>query len=281
MSMKEKWEDKWNDFKEHMRKKFRMTIRDKAFEEKFSIEFSRWNAWTAVLLSIVLLIAVTTVLIAFTPLREYIPGYGSTKQARKLFSLQVQLDSLSNQIQAYESYVDQIQLVLGGDYSADSAAFQSEGNIPDKASTFAFSKEDSLLLSMTTQKETENAAPSMSMERKQKAVRHLLFRPVSGKIVRQHGPQHKDILLQTMGTQPVYAVEEGIVVCASPEMLCIQHPENRLSIYRRYGHLLVRRGEHVRSGQVVAETGKDTALLSFEWWENGRNLNPQHRFSLE
>lgn len=279
--MKEEWEDRWNDFKEHMRKKFRLTIRDKAFEEKFSIEFSRWNAWIAAAISIILLIGLTTVLIAFTPLREYIPGYGSTKQSKKLFSLQVQLDSLSNQIQAYESYVDQIQLVLGEDYSADSAAFQSKGKVADKASSFAFSKEDSMLLAMTTRKEEEQAAPSISMERKQKTVRHLLFQPVSGKIYRSYSAEHKDIQLQTFRSQPVYAVEEGIVVYASPKTLCIQHPENRLSIYRQYGHLLARRGESVRSGQVIAETGQDTALLSFEWWENGRSINPQTRFSFE
>lgn len=278
--MKEEWEDKWNSFKEYMRKRFRMTIRDKAYEEKFSIEFSRWNAWIAAGLSIILLIAITTVLIAFTPLREYIPGYGSTKQARKLFSLQVQLDSLNNRMQAYKSYVDQLQLVLGEDYSADSAAFQSKESPTDKAATFAFSKEDSMLLSMTTREASENASPAMSMERKQKADRHLLFQPVTGKIYRPHTSRHKDILLQTFRNQPIHAVDEGIVVCATPNILCIQHPENRLSIYRQYGHLLVRKGESVRSGQIVAETGKDS-LTSFEWWENGKNINPQTRFSFE
>lgn len=279
--MKEKWENKWNDFREHMRKKFRLTIRDKAFEDKFSIEFSRWSAWMAAGVSVIVLIGLTTVLIAFTPLREYIPGYGSTKQSKKLFSLQVQLDSLNDQIVAYENYVNQIQLVLQDDFSADSAAFQSKGRVADKASTFAFSKEDSMLLAMQTQKEEENTPASMSMERKEKTVRQLLFRPVFGKLYRPYSTQHKDVLLSSVRKQPVYAPDEGMVVCATPQMLCIQHPGNRLSIYRQFGHLLVRKGENVRSGQVVAETAQDTSLISFEWWENGKSVNPQNFFAFE
>ena len=111
--MKERWENKWTAFRQWMRDKYQLIVRNKAFEEKLSLELSRWHVLVAAALTAILLIALTTLLIAFTPLREYIPGYGSAGTSRKLFTLRMQIDSLTNRMEAYEDYVRNIRSLTG------------------------------------------------------------------------------------------------------------------------------------------------------------------------
>ena len=114
--MKEQWENRWAAFRQWMRDRYQLIVRNKAFEEKLSIELSRWHVLVAAALAVILLIALTTLLIAFTPLREYIPGYGSAKQSKKMYALRLQMDSLSHQMDAYEDYAQHIRTVMNGDF---------------------------------------------------------------------------------------------------------------------------------------------------------------------
>ncbi|MBP5613811.1 MAG: hypothetical protein J6X35_06705, partial [Bacteroidales bacterium] len=91
--MKGQWANRWEVFRQKLRDRYQLIIRNKAFEEIFSIELSRWKVIVFSTIILLFLIALTTLLIAFTPLREYIPGYGSSKQSKELFALQVQVDT--------------------------------------------------------------------------------------------------------------------------------------------------------------------------------------------
>ena len=65
---------------ERLRYKYRLVVlNDDTFEEKLSFKLSRLNVFLSIGFSAILLIAGTTLLIALTPLREYIPGYSSTR----------------------------------------------------------------------------------------------------------------------------------------------------------------------------------------------------------
>ena len=68
-------------------------------------------------LSAILLIVLTTLLIAFTPLREYIPGYSSTALKKKATKLNYKTDSLQQVIAMNEKYFASIKKVLQGDVS--------------------------------------------------------------------------------------------------------------------------------------------------------------------
>ena len=82
-----------------LRNKYRLVIlNDDTFEEKLSFKLSRLNVFVVSGLSVILLIAGTTLLIAFTPLREYIPGYSSTALKRDAIRLAQVTDSLENQL---------------------------------------------------------------------------------------------------------------------------------------------------------------------------------------
>ena len=278
--MKEQWESKWAAFRQWMRDKYQLIVRNKAFEEKLSVELSRWHVLVAAALAVILLIALTTLLIAFTPLREYIPGYGSAKQSKKMYALRLQMDSLSRQMDAYEDYVRNIQAVVNGDFSADSNAFRQEGRPKDKAAAnaFAFSREDSALLAVKWQQQPEK---TLSVKKRQQPERHLLFQPVSGTVTIPFGAESHGVTIATAGNQPLHAVENGIIVHADNQTICIQHPDNRISLYRQFQHPIVHTGEPVRSGQVLAYTRTDNPATIFEDWVDGKAVDPKNHFAFK
>ena len=68
---------------ERLRHKYRMTIiNDDTFEEVFNLKLSRLNIINWVGVSVILLIILSISIVAFTPLREYIPGYSDVQTKR-------------------------------------------------------------------------------------------------------------------------------------------------------------------------------------------------------
>ena len=66
--------------KENLFNKRRLIIlNEDTFEETFSLKLTLMNVFLVASVGAILIIFVTTFIIAFTPLREFIPGYSSSK----------------------------------------------------------------------------------------------------------------------------------------------------------------------------------------------------------
>lgn len=90
-------------------------LNEETFEELFSFKLNLMNVFVAVTSGAILLITFTTFIIAFTPLREYIPGYSSSKLKRDATELALKSDSLTLALQRNEVYIKSIQKVLTGE----------------------------------------------------------------------------------------------------------------------------------------------------------------------
>jgi len=93
-------------------------LNDDTFEEVFTFKLTLMNVFVAATLGAILIIAGTTLLIAFTPLREYIPGYASTQLKRDAAALSAQTDSLREVISHNEWYLASIKKALHGQQEA-------------------------------------------------------------------------------------------------------------------------------------------------------------------
>jgi hypothetical protein len=101
--------------KKHLFTKNRLVIlNDDTFEEIFSLRLTLMNVFVVAGVGAILIIFVTTFIIAFTPLREYIPGYPSTELKRNATELALKSDSLEFAIKKNEAYLQSIQKVLNG-----------------------------------------------------------------------------------------------------------------------------------------------------------------------
>ncbi|MBF4515313.1 peptidase [Flavobacterium sp. ANB] len=84
------------------------------FEEIFSFKLTLMNVFVVFSLGGIFLILVTTFIIAFTPLREFIPGYSSTQLKKNATELAIKSDSLAVALKKNEAYIKGIQKVLNG-----------------------------------------------------------------------------------------------------------------------------------------------------------------------
>jgi hypothetical protein len=89
-------------------------LNEDTFEEIFSFKLNLMNVFVAVTSGAILLIFLTTVIIAFTPLREYIPGYSSSELKKNATELALKSDSLTLALKKNEIYIQSIQKVLTG-----------------------------------------------------------------------------------------------------------------------------------------------------------------------
>ncbi len=106
-------------------------LNEDTFEEIFSFKLNLMNVFVIVSLSAILLVSFTTIIIAFTPLREFIPGYSSSKLKRDAMELALKSDSLSTALKKNEAYIQSIQKVLTGEleyakFSKDSILASTE-----------------------------------------------------------------------------------------------------------------------------------------------------------
>ena len=106
-------------------------LNEDTFEEIFSFKLNLMNVFIAVTLGAIFLISITTYIIAFTPLREFIPGYSSSQLKKDATELALKSDSLSNALKKNEAYIKSIQKVLTGEleyakFNKDSILSQSE-----------------------------------------------------------------------------------------------------------------------------------------------------------
>lgn len=90
-------------------------LNEDTFAEVFSLRLTLMNVFIMATFGAVLIIFVTTYIIAFTPLREYIPGYASTDLKRKAVALTLKSDSLEQAMKRNHLYVESIKKVLNGD----------------------------------------------------------------------------------------------------------------------------------------------------------------------
>jgi hypothetical protein len=90
-------------------------LNEDTFAEIFSLKLTLMNVFVVATVGALLIIFVTTYIIAFTPLREYIPGYASTELKRQATELAIKSDSLEKAMQRNNLYVESIKKVLNGD----------------------------------------------------------------------------------------------------------------------------------------------------------------------
>ena len=143
-------------------------LNEDTFEELFSFKLNLMNVFVAATSGAILLITFTTFIIAFTPLREFIPGYSSSKLKRDATELALKSDSLTLALKKNEAYIKAIQKVLNGEL--DYAKFNKDSILATANDTLSNldlspSKEELELRKQVTEEE-KNAKSNASKAKK-------------------------------------------------------------------------------------------------------------------
>ena len=243
-----------------------------------------------------LLIVVNTCLIAFTPLREYIPGYTDNNLNREVYLLNRRADSLMAEMQKRDVYFENLQHVIEGyDFAADSCHENINiyeplpGTVTD---TIVLSKSsyDSVL---RAEFESADQYDLLGNPNLGNSVHDLnFFLPIEGHVVKSYNPEAKhfgvDLVPET--SEIVKATLDGTVVFAiwsveNGYTIGIQHDNSYFSIYRRNSALLKNEGDFVHAGDAIGILGKqdenNPSGLHFELWHNGTSIDPTQYMTME
>jgi len=89
-----------------------VVMNDDTYDEVLAFRLSRKSVYIAFSITFILLVGMTIALIAFTPLKYYIPGYGTKESRTALQLLKIRTDSLEQSIHYKEQYLEGIKKVL-------------------------------------------------------------------------------------------------------------------------------------------------------------------------
>ena len=272
-------------FKNKLLSKYRLVIlNENTFEEQVSFKLSRLNVFAFMLVTSLLLIVGTIFLIAFSPLKEYIPGYSSTALMKQANQLSYQTDSILSAVSYNEKYYEAIKKVLKGevapeDFSIDSIDFTTTTDI-EKHSLHA-SKEDLVLRSEIDDIEKYSLTNASEID-----TEYLFFPPVKGKITSDFDikSKHFAVDIAVDSNVPIMAASNGMVVFAewNPQtgnVIVLKHSSGIISVYKHNDKLLKSQGETVHAGEAIAIAGNTGELstgphLHFELWDKDVPLNP-------
>jgi len=272
-----------------LRHKYRLVVmNDETFEEKYSLKLSQLSLFTAFGLLTIGLILLTTVLIAFTPLREYIPGYsGDVKTRRNLIQLAAKLDSLEQSSRRKDELIENIRLVIDGKAGTGRDSLKRGNKTDVTATKLAPSAEETRFRNEIEEQDKYNLNESTKNLAFSEISSYYFFTPMKGKVTTRFNPseQHYGVDVVAPKNEAVKSTLDGTVVFAgwtseTGHVIQIMHGNNLLSIYKHNAVLLKKEGQKVNAGEPIAITGNSGELstsphLHFEIWFDGKPINPQ------
>ena len=287
-----KKKQKSNTFLENLYKEYKVVIsNDKTFEERLSFKATKAGVFLVGVIFTTALIALTVVLIFFTQLKEYVPGYSSLELLKSSKELSFKTDSIEKIIALNNQYYNSIKKVLIGEL--DTIAFNkdsilSEINSDLFSSELSPSSEDSLLREYIEEEDMFNLTKNQLLIQNK-----ILFQPVLGEVTQKFNYKENhfaiDIAVDT-GT-PIKAISDGRVVLSEWTMetghvIIIDHGDMLLSVYKHNSSLVKKQNELVAAGEVIALSGNQGTLttgphLHFELWKNGAPINPEQFFNFK
>jgi murein DD-endopeptidase MepM/ murein hydrolase activator NlpD len=279
--------NRWKRFRRFLNKKYRLVIlNDTTFAEKFSLKMSPWGIIIGASALTILITTLAISFVAFTPLREYIPGYGSVYERKLILALNVMADSLEKTLNARDMYLTSVLNVMHEKVETqterakkDTSGKYRQVNTKPSGTDVEFRKE--------YEKNRGNAAANVARLKYSGISELVFFSPVKGMVVTSFNipEEHFGADIVTRQDETIKTTLDGTVVftgfsAEDGNIIHVQHSNNLLSIYKHCSALMKQTGDRVRAGEAIAVVGNTGEKshgphLHFELWFNGAPINPE------
>ena len=266
----------WNNFKF----KYKLTItNENTLEEIVGLHVSKLNGLSVLLSVLAVLFLIAAGIIAFTPLRNYLPGYMNSEVRSQIVNNALRVDSLRQVLDKQNLYIMNIQDIFSGKVQIDSV--QTLDSLTE-------ARHDTLMERTKREEEfrrqyEENEKYNLTSSASQPDVNGLIFyRPARG-MVSDHFDAEKKHFGTDIAANPnesVLATMDGTVILSTYTaetgyLIAVQHNQDFVSVYKHCGSLLKKEGERVKGGEAIALVGNSGTLstgphLHFELWYKGR-----------
>lgn len=270
-----------------LKNKYRLVVlNDDSFEEKISLRLSPLNLFILIGVALIVWVGIVISFVAFTPLREFIPGYADVSLRRNALLAVLKADSLEHELMLKDRYLFNIGHILDGKIPPESIGGRSDSAQNYEKINIKKSKEDSIL---RTQIESEDRyALAWNEDKTRKSISSFFFfTPINGIITNSFNSneEHYGIDIAADENEAIKATLDGTVIFASwttdnGYVMQVQHENDLVSVYKHNSVLLKKVGDYLKAGEAIAIIGNSGELttgphLHFELWYNGIPLNPQ------
>ena len=248
----------------NFKSKFKIVIiHPDTYEEKGGFNMSKMKITSMIIIYSLILIAVTTCLIFFTSLREFIPGYTDATLDRRVYKMERRADSIEEVFRQKDQYIENMRRIIDNDNSVDGDMMIASLNIGDPY--------------------LANKNFEMPM----------FFAPVTGMVTNHfsRNDKHFGVDVVAGADAVIKATADGTVIFSDWSyevgyIVGIQHDSNIVSVYKHNATVMCREGDIVRAGDAIAVLGGGGSTstgphLHFELWFKGMPLNPEDYISFE
>lgn len=290
-----------------IKRRLRLTVFvDESFAPLWTMRFTPLGAVIGAAFVCLLLIAGVTVLIAFTGLREYIPGYPTGEERTQLMSNLQRVDSLAREIAMRDNMLHNLRQVMSGDVPTAQQTQQTQASATKTGDTTTARITRETLMTLH---ELHEPTVREFMDNIEKIDRYevssgeppvdittglestFFYTPLKGLVSDGFGVRggHYGVDVPTQEGMPVMSTLDGTVFFSewtvqTGHVIMIQHEGGLVSVYKHNSRLLRHPGERVQAGQAIALSGDSGELTSgphlhFELWRSGTPLNPENFIS--
>ena len=259
-------------------------VNEDTFAELFSLRLTLMNVFVGVTSAAILIVFFTTFIIAFTPLRELIPGYASTKLKKDATQLALKSDSLTVALQKNEAYIASIKQILTGnlDYAKLSKdSIMATKLVEKEAVPLEASPEEVKIRELADKEDKYNL-----FEKAQAKVNVVLFAPVNGTITQKYSLKNKHLYVDVAVAKntPIKSIADGTVIFSdwtptNAFVVVVRHTNGFISVYKNAASQTKEQGDVVKTGEVIALAGaagreSTSGPLHFELWKDGQPVDP-------
>lgn len=272
-----------------LRNKYRLVIlNDSTFEEKVSLRLSPLNVFTIIGSFALVIILSVSVIIVFTPVREYIPGYTDVDMRKDVVTLALKSDSIEQDLELRQKYLAKIQTILRGEVPNSEPQDDIDTSRDYSQIEFSRTAEDSILRAYVESEDQFNLSVSRQIKTEKFSIRNFtFFSPVNGTVTNEFSLEgdHFGVDIVAPENEAIKSCLDGTVVFAewtveTGYVIQVQHSGNLLSIYKHNAVLLKETGDFVNAGEAISIIGNSGELttgphLHFELWYQGNPIDPR------
>lgn len=265
--------------------KYKLTIiNENTLEEMIGIRVSKLNGISVLLSVLTVLFLIASAIIAFTPLRNYLPGYMNSDVRAQVVENALRVDSLQQLVDRQNMYIMNIQDIFRGTVRIDTV------HSIDSLTTV---REDSLMertqreIDFRKQYEETEKYNLTSITSRPNIEGMIFYRPTRGMITDRYNAdkKHYGTDIAANPGESVLATLDGTVILSTYTaetgyVIEVQHNQDFISVYKHCGSLLKQEGDIVQAGEAIALVGNSGQLttgphLHFELWHKRRAVTPE------
>ncbi|KAA6325076.1 Murein DD-endopeptidase MepM [termite gut metagenome] len=269
-----------------IRFKYKLTvINENKSEDVWEIRMSKLNGVVVLSLLVFVIFVIIGCIVSYTPLRNVLPGYMNNEIRAQVVNNALRVDSFRQVIEMQNYYIMNIQDIFRGTVKVDTVLSMDSLTLIRENSLKERTRREEEFRSKYEEAEKYNLT---SVTSQAEAMEHSFFCPTRGMISHYFDldTKHYGVDIAANPDTSILATLEGTVVLSTYTaqtgyLICIQHNQGFVSVYKHCGSLLKNEGEKVKAGEAIALVGKGNKShinphLHFELWYKGKAMNPEN-----